>query len=41
LFLAGGTIGTRSGITQKIKEQFQATGVVHVLALSGLHIQVL
>jgi predicted membrane metal-binding protein len=41
LFLAGGTIGTRSGIPQKIKEQFQTTGVAHVLALYGLHIQVL
>gem|GEM_PF-3667195 len=41
LFLSGGTIGTRSGIPQKIKEQFRATGVVHVLALYGLHIQVL
>jgi predicted membrane metal-binding protein len=29
------------GIPQKIKEQFRATGVVHVLALYGLHIQVL
>jgi len=34
-------LGTRSGIPQKIKEQFRATGVVHVLALYGLHIQVL
>ena len=36
-FLAGVTIGTRGGVPQKIKQQFQATGVAHVLALSGLH----
>ena len=36
-FLAGVTVRTRGGVPQKIKEQFQATGVAHVLALSGLH----
>jgi len=36
-FLAGVTLGYRGGVPRKIKEQFQATGVAHVLALSGLH----
>lgn len=36
-FLGGVTLGYRGGVPQKIREQFQATGVAHVLALSGLH----
>jgi ComEC/Rec2-related protein len=36
-FLAAVTLGMRGGISQEAREQFQATGVAHVLALSGLH----
>ena len=36
-FLAAVTLGMREGLSDEIKEQFRATGVAHVLALSGLH----
>ncbi|HRY29916.1 MAG TPA: ComEC/Rec2 family competence protein, partial [Elusimicrobiota bacterium] len=37
-FLGGVTLGLRAGLPQKIKLQFQETGVGHVLAVSGLHV---
>ncbi len=36
-FLGGVTLGYRGGVPTKIRQEFQATGVAHVLALSGLH----
>ncbi len=36
-FLGGVTLGYRGGVPRKIREEFQSTGVAHVLALSGLH----
>ena len=37
-FLGGVTLGSRGGVPQKVKMEFQATGVGHVLAVSGLHV---
>jgi len=37
-FLGGVTLGLRGGVPQKVKSEFQATGVAHVLAVSGLHV---
>jgi len=37
-FVGGVTIGARGGVPEVIKYDFQATGVAHVLALSGLHV---
>ncbi len=37
-FLGGVTLGLRGGVPRRIKEEFQATGVAHVLAVSGLHV---
>ncbi|MDI6757876.1 MAG: ComEC/Rec2 family competence protein, partial [Endomicrobiia bacterium] len=37
-FLGGVTLGLRGGVPGKIKSDFQATGVGHVLAVSGLHV---
>lgn len=37
-FLGGVTLGLRGGVPDKIKREFQATGVAHVLAVSGLHV---
>ncbi len=37
-FVGGVTIGARGGVPEVIKNDFQATGVAHVLALSGLHV---
>ncbi|RLD16609.1 MAG: hypothetical protein DRI36_05450, partial [Caldiserica bacterium] len=36
-FLGGVTLGARAGVPRWMKFQFQATGVAHVLAVSGLH----
>lgn len=37
-FLGGVTLGLRGGVPGKMKSDFQATGVAHVLAVSGLHV---
>ncbi len=37
-FLGAVTVGLRGGLSKKIRSDFQATGVAHVLALSGLHV---
>jgi len=37
-FLGGVTLGSRGGVPDKVKREFQATGVAHVLAVSGLHV---
>jgi len=37
-FLGGVTLGLRGGVPANVKYEFQATGVAHVLALSGLHV---
>lgn len=37
-FLGGVTLGLRGGVPAKVKNEFQATGVAHVLAVSGLHV---
>ena len=37
-FLGGVTLGSRGGVPQKVKYEFRATGVAHVLAVSGLHV---
>lgn len=37
-FLGGVSLGMRGGVPQKIRAQFQATGIAHVLAVSGLHV---
>lgn len=37
-FLGAVTLGLRGGLPQRIREQFQSTGIAHVLALSGLHV---
>ena len=37
-FLGGVTLGLRGGVPDEVKKQFQATGVAHVLAVSGLHV---
>ncbi|PKM92681.1 MAG: hypothetical protein CVU80_02080 [Elusimicrobia bacterium HGW-Elusimicrobia-4] len=37
-FLGGVTLGSRGGVPDKVKKEFQATGVGHVLAVSGLHV---
>lgn len=37
-FLGGVTLGLRGGLSPKIRNEFQATGVAHVLAVSGLHV---
>ncbi len=37
-FLGGVTLGLRGGVPLKVKSEFQATGVAHVLAVSGLHV---
>ncbi|MDI6641178.1 MAG: ComEC/Rec2 family competence protein [Elusimicrobiota bacterium] len=37
-FLGGVSLGLRGGVPQNIRYEFQATGVAHVLALSGLHV---
>ncbi|HOW28079.1 MAG TPA: ComEC/Rec2 family competence protein [Elusimicrobiota bacterium] len=37
-FLGGVELGLRSGVPESVKYQFQATGVAHVLAVSGLHV---
>jgi competence protein ComEC len=34
-------IGTRAGVPQEIQEQFKATGTMHLLAISGLHMGLL
>ncbi|MFH1353607.1 MAG: ComEC/Rec2 family competence protein [bacterium] len=36
-FLGGVTLGTRGGVPPQMKFEFQATGVAHVLSVSGLH----
>lgn len=37
-FVGGVTLGLRGGVPGKMKSDFQATGVAHVLAVSGLHV---
>lgn len=37
-FLGGVTLGSRGGVPDKVKKEFQAIGVGHVLAVSGLHV---
>ncbi len=37
-FLGGVTVGARGGVPEEVQEDFRATGVAHVLALSGLHV---
>lgn len=37
-FLGGVTLGLKGGVTQKTRYEFQATGIAHVLAVSGLHV---
>ncbi len=37
-FIGGVTVGARGGVPEVMKYDFQATGVAHVLALSGLHV---
>ncbi|MBN2406518.1 MAG: ComEC/Rec2 family competence protein [Elusimicrobia bacterium] len=37
-FVGGVTVGARGGVPEVMKYDFQATGVAHVLALSGLHV---
>ncbi len=37
-FIGGVTVGARGGVPEVQKYDFQATGVAHVLALSGLHV---
>ncbi len=37
-FLGGVTLGSRGGVPLRVKKEFQATGVAHVLAVSGLHV---
>ena len=37
-FLKGLTIGDRSGIPIELKDQFVQAGVMHILAVSGLHV---
>ncbi|MDA3792310.1 MAG: ComEC/Rec2 family competence protein [Elusimicrobia bacterium] len=37
-FIGGVTVGARGGVPEVQKFDFQATGVAHVLALSGLHV---
>jgi len=37
-FLGGVSLGSRGGVPEKVKYEFQATGVGHVLAVSGLHV---
>ena len=34
-------LGEKGGITQELREQFSATGVAHILAISGLHIGII
>ncbi|XOF33576.1 MAG: DNA internalization-related competence protein ComEC/Rec2 [Candidatus Electrothrix sp. YB6] len=34
-------IGSRAGVSQEIQEQFKATGTMHLLAISGLHMGLL
>lgn len=34
-------IGSRAGLSEEIQEQFKATGTMHLLAISGLHIGLL
>ncbi|MEW6040738.1 MAG: ComEC/Rec2 family competence protein, partial [Elusimicrobiota bacterium] len=37
-FLGGVCLGLRSGVHPQVRYEFQATGVAHVLAVSGLHV---
>ncbi|MEW6556357.1 MAG: ComEC/Rec2 family competence protein [Elusimicrobiota bacterium] len=37
-FLGGVSLGSRGGVPDKVKYEFRATGVAHVLAVSGLHV---
>ncbi|MCS7184726.1 MAG: ComEC/Rec2 family competence protein, partial [bacterium] len=37
-FLGGVTLGLRGGVPQWVRQEFQETGVAHVLAVSGLHV---
>ncbi len=37
-FIGGVTVGARGGVPEAMRYDFQATGVAHVLALSGLHV---
>lgn len=37
-FLKGILLGLRGGISPEVKETFSNTGVIHVLAISGLHV---
>lgn len=39
--LAALTLGDRSGLREEVREVYSATGVGHVLALSGLHVGIL
>ncbi|MDO9574965.1 MAG: DNA internalization-related competence protein ComEC/Rec2 [bacterium] len=40
-FLKGITIGERGMISEEVQEVFRNTGVVHILAVSGLHVGIL
>ena len=35
---AGFLLGEKSGIQVEMKEQFQQLGIIHILAVSGLHV---
>ncbi len=37
-FLGGVTLGLRSGLPYEVQDEFRASGVAHVLAVSGLHV---
>lgn len=40
-FLAGITLGSKSGIPEDVYEKFKATGTAHIVALSGFNISVI